>query len=151
MSSFGAEFAGNRGRPLIVNGDTVVQMIRRSINPGTRIRIVWRRAIETPVQGIRIKVRKGKLLLGDQELEEFVLWRDTAPVEVVFTYRSKKPGEVLIWNCWRDDLGVMQAWIGNAGMRVSEATSDHLIVDCNSRSEITFADLSFDVFFEERA
>jgi hypothetical protein len=151
MIGFGAEFTKNQGRPIMVNGERVVQLVKRPIDPGSRIRVVWRRTIEAPVQGIRIKVRHGKLLLGDQELEDVVLWRDTAPDEVVFAYRSKKASEVLVWNCWRDDLGVVQAWIGNAGIRVREETSDHVTVDCNSRREITFTDLSFDIFFDERA
>jgi len=96
-----------------------------------------------------MKVKGGSLSLGDVDLNDFVLWRDTAPNESVFDCRSKKSVELRIWNCWRDDRGVMQAWVGNAGMRVSESSSNVMTVECNSRPEVTFQDLVFDLVFEE--
>jgi hypothetical protein len=100
--------------------------------------VIWRTARETPVQGICMKVKSGKLLLGEEDFDDLVLWRDTAPDETVFVCRAKKKAELCVWNCWRDDRGVMQAWIGNAGMRLSESGSNTIRVESNSRSEVTF-------------
>lgn len=146
--TFAQEFAKNQGQPLIVNGQEVVPMMRRTVLPDSRIRVIWRSARPLPVQGIRIKVQGGKLSMGGTELNEVVLWRDTAPDETVFVCHAKKPAELRIWNCWRDDRGVMQAWVGNAAMRVVESGPNSVSVACNARQEVTFADLVFDVTFE---
>lgn len=99
-----------------------------------------------------MKVCGGKFSIGEAgkaDLNNVVLWRDTAPDEAVFVCHSRKVAELRVWNCWRDDRGVMQAWIGNAGMRVSELDTNAVRVECNSRSEVTFSDLVFDLVFEE--
>ncbi len=87
--------------------------------------------------------------MGGADLKDVVLWRDTAPDESVFVCHSKKVAELRIWNCWRDDRGVMQAWIGNAGMRVRESSLNIMTVECNARPEVTFSDLVFDLVLEE--
>jgi hypothetical protein len=148
--NFAEQFAKNHGHSLIVDGQEVVPIIRRSVLPGCRVRVIWRSARSLPVQGIRIKLKGGKLKLlsaGGADLNDIVLWRDTAPDEVAYLLAAKKPAELLIWNCWRDERGTMQAWIGNAAMRVVESGPNSVSVACNSRHEITFADLVFDVIF----
>jgi hypothetical protein len=42
----------------------------------------------------------------------------------------------------------MQAWIGNAAMR-STSDGNIFVLECNSRAEITFKDLVFELRFEE--
>jgi hypothetical protein len=146
--TFAEDFAKNHGQPLMVNGQEVVPMVRRAVRPGARIRVIWRSARSLPVQGIRIKVQDGKLSVAGAHLNDVVLWRDTAPDETVLDCHVKKPTEVRIWNCWRDDRGVTQAWVGNAAMRVVESGPDSISVACNASQEVTFSDLVFDVMFE---
>lgn len=57
--------------------------------------------------------------------------------------------ELSLWNCWRDDRGATQAWVGNSGMIVEELGGGVLRFRCNSRPEVTFEDLVFDVVFDE--
>jgi hypothetical protein len=148
--TFAQQFAKSQGQPLVVDGQEVVPIVRRTLRPGVRVRVTWRSARPLPVQGIRMKVQGGKLAMeGQGDLSDIVLWRDTAPDETVFVCHAKKPAELRIWNCWRDDRGVMQAWVGNAAMRVVELGRNSVAVACNSRQEVTFSDLEFDVVFEE--
>lgn len=147
--TFAEEFAKNHGQAIAVGGHEVVPMLRRVVRPGCRIRVIWTRAAPVPVQGIRMKVQGGKLSMDGADLRDVVLWRDTAPDESVFVLHSKSVAELRIWNCWRDDRGVMQAWVGNAGMRTRESGPNVITVECNARSEVTFADLVFDIMFEE--
>jgi len=147
--TFSEDFAKNQGRPIVFGGRTLEPMLRRTVAPETRVRVVWRSAAEVPVQGIRMKLQGGSLILGDTELKDVVLWRDTAPDESVFVCRSKRATELRIWNCWRDERGVTQAWIGNAGMRTTEFAAGIIAVECNSRPEITFRDLVFDLYLEQ--
>jgi len=126
-------------------------MVRCEVRPADRVRVVWRTVRAVPVQGIRIKVAGGKLATaGQPDLSDIVLWSDTAPGDTVFVCRSKQPVELRIWNCWRDQRGVMQAWVGNAGMRVVDSGNGSITVACNARDEVTFADLVFEVVCEER-
>ena len=111
--------------------------------------MIWRLAIPEPVQGIRVKTSVGRLRINDGEHADQVLWRDTAPDECVFELRSKKAAEIIIWNCWRDERGTMQAWIGNCGMVTNEVSPNAARCECNSRPEITFQDVVFDVIFEQ--
>jgi hypothetical protein len=150
MMTFAEQFAKHQGQSIVLDGREPIPMLRRVVPPGARIRLTWRRATLSPVQGIRLRVRGGTLSLGGKpEWDDVTLWRDTAPDETVFTLSAKKSAEVRIWNCWRDDRGVMHAWIGNAAMRVTESGANSVTVECNARQAVTFEDLVFDVAIEE--
>jgi hypothetical protein len=149
--TFAEEFARNQGKAIDVDGRPVVPMLRRDVRPGDRVRVVWRSSIDSPVQGIRIKLHGGSLTGEGKELTDVVLWRDTAPQESTMICNAKRSAELRVWNCWRDDHGVMQAWVGNAGMQIVHATDDKLTVRCNSRPEVTFEDLVFDLVLDRGA
>ena len=143
--NFSESFQHNKGQAILVDGREIVPMLRIAVGAEDRVRIVWKSAIEAPVQGIRVKLDRGKLAVADQDLADVVLWRDTAPAETVLVCRCKGAAELRVWNCWRDGHGVMQAWVGNAGMRAEEREPRVFAVECNSRLEVTFKDLVFDV------
>lgn len=148
--TFAEEFAKNQGKPISVGGREAVPMWRRTVSPGCRVRVIWRIARPVPLQGIRLKIQGGKLSMGDQpDANNVVLWRDTAPDETVFVCHAKETAELRVWNCWRDDRGVMQAWVGNAAMRAVDSGPNAVTLECNARQNVTFADLVFDLFFEE--
>jgi hypothetical protein len=140
--TFAEEFARTQGKPIDVGGRSVVAMLRHQVHAGDRVRVVWRRSVDAPIQGIRIKLQGGTLTIDGKELADVVLWHDTAPRESVIVCNAKQSAELRVWNCWRDDRGVMQAWVGNAGMRVEKVADDKLTAECNSRPEVTFEDLT---------
>lgn len=146
--TFAELFAGNRGEPIQVDGAQVIAMLRRAVRPGCTVRVRILAAVQAPIQGVRIKIIGGKLLSGSKRFDDIVLWRDTAPQETTLVCSARKDCEVRIWNCWRDEREVMHAWVGNAGMRVREGEGV-LTFECNSGPEVTFADLVFEVSFEE--
>lgn len=109
-------------------------------------------AEEMPVQGINLKCVNGTLRIDGVEAKEFVLWVDTAPKKVCV---QVKPQDIVvptlkIWNVWRSKVGgadVKQAWLGNAGMRIEEA-SGHLHICCSDGvGEVNFHDLVLDIRF----
>jgi hypothetical protein len=84
----------------------------------------------SPVQGLHIKYRGGLLIANDVGAEDLLLWRDTAPdrLTVRVEPRKKARPSLKIWNVWRGGLDVVQAWLGNAGMRV-EVSPDGRQID----------------------
>jgi hypothetical protein len=139
-------FAQNQGEPIELDGRLVQPIYRRRVAPDERIRIALARFRPNPVQGVRAKLQSGNVQIdnGPEPLADVVLWTDTAPRSVVLRCITKKHTELRIWNCWRDEHGVMQAWIGNAAMEITEEGSSARI-RCNSGNAITFEDLVMQV------
>lgn len=96
-----------------------------------------------------MSVKGGLLRVADSQAKDVVLWTDTAPDEVILQCDGRKIREISLWNCWRDEREVTQAWVGNSGMIVEARDKGVLRFCCNSRPEVTFEDIVFDVEFEE--
>lgn len=96
-------------------------------------------------QALRIRARGGLVELNGQELDDVVLWSDSAPQKVRVGFRPVKEGEpmtVRIWNAWRDNAGTMQAWIGNSGMLIEERDDGSTVLRCSDGfEEPSFDDL----------
>jgi len=86
--------------------------------------------------------------VADTVAKDIVLWADTSPAEVLITCDGKGLKAVSLWNCWRNDLGVTQAWVGNAAMMIQDVRPGVVRIRCNSRPEVTFQDLIFEIQFE---
>ncbi len=110
-----------KGAPIEVDGQLVAMMHELDpIDTPTELRIELATTASRP-QGLRLKVRGGVIELNGEQLDDAVLWSDTAPSVVTARLRpanSAKPMSVRLWNVWRDGAGTMQSWIGNAGMVV---------------------------------
>lgn len=121
-----------KGAALTVNGCTVVNMYRRPVEADQSVTVYAQAAIESPVQGLRIKLVDGVIRINEQFLKDVVIWFDTAPPNFEFSCHPKKQTtELRVWNCWRDSSGVSQAWIGNAGMIAEEKDLD-VILRCST-------------------
>jgi len=141
-------FIAQDGAPLEVNGQTVVNIYRRVVCEGQKISVRARTTMTVPSQGIRMKLSNGVIRINDQNLKEVVIWIDTAPEVFEFSCHPKTgpSSELKVWNCWRDAYGIVQAWVGNAGMVVEEA-DDRVTLECStgtrefdpSQLEITLA------------
>jgi hypothetical protein len=85
-----------------------------------------------PPQGVRLKVRGGTMTVGSTTAVDLVLWQDTAPelVQIKVTWKSRGARSLRIWNAWRVQ-DVTQAWLGNAGMRVSAVEGGILQLRCS--------------------
>lgn len=83
------------------------------------------------IKGSRIQA------LYSEPLDDVVLWTDTMPQSVVLQCLTTKLSELRVWNYWRDERNVTQAWIGNAGMVIEESNGLKRLL-CNSPHELTF-------------
>ena len=90
------------------------------------------RAKTCPTQGLRVKVRGGSIQVESTTSSDVVLWRDSAPDEVLIRVRWPARGSraLRVWNVWRAH-GVTQAWIGNAGMRVASVSTAGYVLQCS--------------------
>lgn len=113
-------FQRTRGAPIQVAERLVYPIFQKKIKAG-RSNFLARRLKSTmqPVSGLRLKVVKGELEVNDQRHSEVILWADTSPESVCFSVLSKTGCELKIWNVWRVN-DIAQAWVGNAGMVISE-------------------------------
>lgn len=94
-------------------------------------------------QGVRLKVRGGKLEANGVEESDLVLWQDSSPprVEVLVRWGRRGPRSLRIWNCWEIN-GVTHAWLGNAGIRVERAPEDTIVLRCSDgHGEPDYGDL----------
>lgn len=105
-------------------------------------------AIESPVQGVTLKVAGGVLEINGVEAPEMVLWHDTAPEKVLARVKRDRgrTGVLKIWNVWRGNMGgvdVTQAWLGNSGMRINRTVDGkELHMRCSDgEGPVNFEDL----------
>ena len=113
-------FQRTRGAPIEVAEGLAQPIFQKKIRAG-RSRFLARRLKSSKqlVSGLRLKVVKGELEVNNQRHSEIILWSDTSPESVFFTVVSKKACELKVWNVWRVN-DIVQAWVGNAGIVISE-------------------------------
>ena len=144
-------FIEAKGGPIEVDGRLVHSIFRRKVGSGTSVRLT-RQSTSTsgPVTGLRLKAHRGKLRVNDESLTDVVLWSDTSPDEVLIRCEIPEGGSGLrVWNCWRDEQGVMQAWLANAGMLVEER-GGRVTLRCSSGpGGVSFTDLVEQLSFDE--
>ncbi|TCV78213.1 hypothetical protein [Sulfurirhabdus autotrophica] len=126
-------FIAENGAAVVVDGVTVVNMYRRPVKHEQKIALHVLSAVQQPIQGLRIKLSEGTIRINNQDLKEVVVWLDTAPPDLEFLCNPKNgsSSELRVWNCWRDSNGVMQAWLGNAGI-VAEETAKSVTLRCST-------------------
>jgi hypothetical protein len=130
--TLGERFMESKGEPLDVDGQTVIAMYQRTVNQGQRVSFRAKVGVTAPVQGVCLKLSKGLIRINRQDLKDVVLWLDTAPELLEFSCHPKGrlPVDLKVWNCWRDEIGTTQAWIGNSGMIADEA-GDRVTLQCS--------------------
>ncbi len=144
---FQEQFLRTEGKPLEWEGGLIHTIFRRPLESGMRLQLRWVSAVTSPPQGIALGCKGGQLIVSDTSAKQMVLWRDTSPDEVAIEAVGKGPITLTLWNCWRDDRGVTQAWIGNAAMRFEQLSDEVVRIRSNSRPEVTFNDSVIEVSF----
>lgn len=144
-------FIESKGGPIEVDGRLVHSIFRRKVERSTAVRLTRQASSASgPVTGLRLKVQRGSLRVNEASFADVVLWSDTSPYEVVVRCEVPKGGtELRVWNCWRDEQGVMQAWLANAGMLVAE-DGGRVTLRCSSGpGGVSFDDLVVQLDFED--
>ncbi len=100
-----------------------------------------------PPQGVRLKIRGGDLEVEGTRGRDLVFWEDSAPeeVRVSIVWKPRAARSLRIWNIWRGGCEVIQAWLGNAGMRVDDDGRRLLLRCSDGRGEPNFGDLVVEV------
>ena len=113
-----------------------------AVTAGTMFRITFDDQNPARPEGLRVKVRGGTIRIAGQDLDDAVLWSDSAPRLVEAHVQSNSDSvNVRFWNCWRDTADTVHAWIGNAGMIVDEMESGFRLRCSDGLGEATFDDL----------
>jgi hypothetical protein len=137
--------AAARGGPIDWRGESVLMMHEMGqLGEGNRLELDLVHVTDARPQALRVKVRGGRVSIGDGTFDDVVVWSDTAPSKVTLTIHSesKRSCRLRIWNAWRDPDGAMQAWIGNAGLKVEPQGEDRLVLSCSDGfGEVDFTDL----------
>lgn len=95
---------------------------------------------KVPTQGLRLRIEKASIEVENQHLTDLVLWTDTAPDTVTFEVSGKAEHTLKIWNVWRID-GIMQAWVGNTGMVISNNDGGTTLRCSDGTQNVSFDDL----------
>ncbi|WP_434966466.1 hypothetical protein [Janibacter indicus] len=130
MTDLSAVFASQRASQIDWNGP-LYSMFDLPIEV-TRVSVAFQSVDSAFRQGLRLKIRGGRLEIDGVEATDLALWHDTAPnqVEVKVHWKGKGPRSLRMWNSWEHN-GVAHAWLGNAGMRVDEVESGRFLLRCS--------------------
>lgn len=134
MQRLSTRFAESGGRPIDVDGRWVRPTYEIAGLDVQSELSVKREAVKSlRPEGLRLKALDGELNIEGMTYNEVVLWSDTSPEIVTVQFKPATLGVmgVRIWNVWRDQMGVMQAWIGDAGMIVDEIAKDLMVLRCS--------------------
>jgi hypothetical protein len=139
------ELAAAQGGPIERDGQLVRMLYELPpVTAATTLRITLKAGAARP-QALRLKARGGSVRVNDQLLDDVVLWTETAPSELVLELvpkSAKKPLILRAWNAWRDPAGTTQAWIGDAGLVVSDQGAGTVTLACSDGFDaVDFTDL----------
>lgn len=145
-------FASARAPRIDWEGEHVYAIYEMTPAP-QRLTVELLNATSSPVQGLSVKVTGGTLEVDGVAAPEMLLWHDTVPGKVVVRVKSDRGKKVSlkIWNIWRGTVGgvgVTQAWLGNAGMRVYHDGEELLLRCSDGEGPIDFDDLEARVVVE---
>ena len=135
-----ALFQRSDGGSIDLGGRTVQPIFTMQLRKGRQEILIRRvKSKESPISGLRLKVKKGKVEVNGQQHSEIVLWVDASPADVLITTSCKSDCELKAWNVWRiDDL--MQAWVGNAGLVVDEGNESITLRCSDGAGDVDFDD-----------
>lgn len=118
MKNLSELFQESRGARIAFGDRTIWSLFEIDLPGGeSRVEVTFR---TRPVgHGIRLRVTRGSLVAGGLTTSVVDLWPETAPsTDSVAVSGVTQPAALKVWNVWRTEGDVTQAWIGNAGMLV---------------------------------
>jgi hypothetical protein len=114
------------------------------IDPGTVIRVEFLRHSTRHPQAMVVKTIGAQLQLGDRRSQTWRLWPEEPPRrrELTLVPDGGGPISLRFWNGYEDSHGTFRAWVGNAGMLVTEIDDNVFRADCSDGfDEAVFEDL----------
>lgn len=126
------KFQNTMGKPVEIEGRNTYPIYVLELEKEKQVTVKWVSTHSKLKQGMQIKIDKGILEVNGEELSNIILWEDTSPDVVQIRCIPNKNAKLKVWNVWEVD-GVTQAWVGNAGMVISD--SDHQVrLNCSDGS-----------------
>lgn len=139
------KFQSTMGQPVEIEGRKAYPIYSLDLEKEKQVTLKWISTQSKLKQGIQIKIDKGVIEVNGTKLSNIVLWEDTSPAEVSLRCIPKKNAKLKVWNVWEVD-GVIQAWVGNAGMDISE-TGNKIRLSCsNGSGAINFQDIVVELY-----
>jgi hypothetical protein len=142
MPSFEDLFLKSKGQPIQYDGQRIQMVDRFRVTTGQEIRVTFESVDSDWRQGVHLST-DGSFEVNGQTIEKaVVLWKDTAPPDVVLKVKSTK-GECLVKNVWDVGDGVMHSWHGGAAMVVERSGSVRRYRCNDGKADDDFDDLVF--------
>jgi hypothetical protein len=134
------KFQKSNGTPLEIDGQIVQQILCVAI-PETKKNFLIQRlkSKEKPVSGLRLKAVNGEIEVNGERYSDIILWADTSPDAVSVSVLSKSGCELKAWNVWMIE-GIVQAWVGNSGMIVTEEGKSTRLECSDGSGNVDFSD-----------
>ncbi len=149
IKTLSEQFQFSMGSPIEVNGRKIHSIYTLDIAKGVLLNFKWLGTNSDFRQGIKIKIDKGVIDINGTKSAEIILWEDTSPLEFQLFCIPRKLAKLKLWNVWEVD-SITQAWVGNAGIDITER-KDKVILKCsdgagginfdNNHIELTFKDI----------
>lgn len=128
-NSMASRFQAGNGEAIEFNGRLVRPLFQIEARGREKLIVARKIAKKSPRQGLRIKAKESELEVNDQCHQEIILWADTSPDRVEIAVHAKPGCQLKFWNVWEID-GIVQAWVGNSGMVVTE-NDDRIVMECS--------------------
>jgi hypothetical protein len=140
QDTLSALFQKSKGQSISLDGRVVEPIFTRQINEtNQKIRIRRISSSGNTKSGVRLKVSSGEIQINGENFKEIILWAETSPDDLELTIVSKKGCELKVWNVWQvDDL--VQAWVGNAGICITESDYSTILECSNGLGKVDFTD-----------
>ena len=140
-----ARFAANTGAPVHLDGKVVVPIYSVEVSAKRRGFTIHRQhAADSPVPGLSLQARTGEIEVNGRRSSHIVLWADTSPQRVDLAVLSGSGCTLNVWNVWRNGDS-MDAWLGNAGMVVTQGDGVTTLECSSGPGDVDFSDLVVDI------
>lgn len=126
------QFQKSKGQPVLVGDDEVHPIYALELDKERLIKLKWISTQSNFKQGLQIKIDKGFIEVNGEKFTNIILWEDTCPCEVLLRCVPQKKAKFKLWNVWDVD-GLTQAWVGNAGIAISEL-DNYICLRCSDGS-----------------
>lgn len=146
MKTISQLFQTSKEPSINFQGNIVSQIFERKLCRKTRIKIHRIKYNHSYIQGLRIKSEGAPIEINGGKFQEIILWANTSPEEVDIFIDAKSDTFLKMWNVWDID-GITQAWIGNAGMLITEQDEKILLSCSNGIGDPDFSALVIEIEF----
>ncbi|RAP56920.1 hypothetical protein [Oleiagrimonas sp. MCCC 1A03011] len=139
-STLASKFQKSKGSPVDVGGVTAYPIYEVIVGEGEQD-FLFRRINSklNPVQGLRLKIENGVIEINGEKGGEFILWSDNSPKLIKVKIIPKKNCKLKFWNVWRMG-GLIQAWVGNAGMTINKCQKSVVLGCSDGVGVVDFSD-----------